>query len=97
MPFTEFCHSVHHISIGIFIAIHGDLYKTVTVMQHSIKQMGINDVKKHIMLTLKYVHLQFKRKFVPEPSVPSWETPNPSENDYCQPCTPQFLFLDDNS
>ena len=93
--FTQFCHDVNRTTVKVFIATHGDFDKTEKIMRTSLQKIGAQNVKNHIVNTLKAAKKQLRKNLAPVSSTnaPSWKPPKPSETDYRQPCDPQCLGI----
>ena len=83
--FTGYCHDVNRATVRVFIATHGNLEKTESIMQHLIKNTGVNDVSKHITDVIRAAKLQFKKNSQPQRLPQSWKTPKPADTDYKKP------------
>lgn len=82
--FTRYCHSVHRLTFKTFIGTSGDVTKTATIMESSLKNIGITDVHDYIRQVVKAARKQILRDTHPESMAPSWKPPSPSQTDYRQ-------------
>lgn len=83
--FTGYCHDVNRATVRVFIATHGNLEKTESIMHHLIINTGVNDVSKHIIDVIRAAERQFKKNSQPQRLPQSWKTPKPSDTNYRQP------------
>ena len=82
--FTRYCHAVHRLTAKTFIGTNGNVIKTATIMESSLKNIGISDLHDYIRKVVKAARKQILRDTRPEPAPSSWKPPSPSDTDYRQ-------------
>ena len=82
--FTRYCHTVHRLTAKTFIGTNGNVIKTATIMESSLKNIGISDLHDYIRKVVKAARKQILRDTHPEPAPSSWKPHSPTNTDYRQ-------------
>ena len=79
---TSYWHDLHRATVRVFIATHGNLNKTVAIMQPLLDNFPIAYPKRYVQKIIDSAIRQFKSHSQPSVYPPSWKPPKPSETDY---------------
>lgn len=79
---TSYWHDLHRATVRVFIATHGNLNKTVAILQPLLDNFPIAYPKKYVQKIIDSAIRQFKSHSKPSDYPPSWKPPKPEDTDY---------------
>ena len=82
--FINYCHDVNRATVRVFIATHGDFYKTAKIMEPLFENISVFYSKNYVEQVIDAAIKQFHSNFKPSNSQLSWKHPSPAETDFTQ-------------
>lgn len=82
--FINYCHDVNRATVRVFIATHGDFYKTAKIMEPLFANISIFYSKNYVEQVIDAAINQFHSNSKPSNSQLSWKHPSPAETDFTQ-------------
>ena len=82
--FINYCHDVNRATVRVFIATHGDFYKTAKIMEPLFENISVFHSQNYVEQVIDAAIKQFHSNFKPSNSQLSWKHPSPAETDFTQ-------------
>ena len=82
--FINYCHDVNRATVRVFIATHGDFYKTAKIMKPLFENISVFDSKNYVEQVIDAAINQLHSNSKPSNSLLSWKHPSPADTDFTQ-------------
>lgn len=82
--FINYCHDVNRATVRVFIATHGDFYKTAKIMEPLFENISVFYSKNYVEQVIDAAIKQFHSNSKPSNSQLSWKHPSPAATDFTQ-------------
>ena len=82
--FINYCHDVNRATVRVFIATHGDFYKTAKIMKPLFENISVFYSKNYVEQVIDAAIKQFHSNSKPSNFQLSWKHPSPADTDFTQ-------------